>query len=40
MDYISGIEDYSFRLLDNSEVPIKQRELSRIKESYYSYCYK
>ncbi|WP_160686623.1 LytTR family DNA-binding domain-containing protein [Clostridium sp. C2-6-12] len=40
MDYISGIEDYSFRLLDNSEVPIKQREFSNIKESYYSYCYK
>jgi DNA-binding LytR/AlgR family response regulator len=40
MDYISGIEDYSFRLLDNSAVPIKQREFSNIKESYYSYCYK
>lgn len=40
MDYISGIENYCFILLDNSQVPIKQREFSNIKKIYYSYCCK
>lgn len=40
MDYVSGVEDYSFILLDSSKVPIKQREFSNLKKFYYSYCCK
>lgn len=40
MDYILSVEEYSFILQDNSEVPIKQREFSNMKKIYYSYCCK
>lgn len=40
MDYILSVEEYLFILQDNSEVPIKQRDFSNIKKSYYSYCCK
>lgn len=37
MDYISSVEDYSFILTDNTEVPIKQRTFASIKKNYYTY---
>lgn len=37
MDYISSVKEYSFLLIDNGEVPIKQREFSNIKKSFHSY---
>ena len=37
MDHISSVEDYSFILTDNTEVPIKQRTFASIKKSYYTY---
>lgn len=37
MDYIASVEDYSFILTDNTEVPIKQRTFACIKKNYYAY---
>jgi DNA-binding LytR/AlgR family response regulator len=37
MDYISSVGEYLFVLIENSEVPIKQREFSHIKKSYHYY---
>jgi two-component system response regulator LytT len=37
IDYIASVGEFAFILLDNTEVPIKQRDFANIKKIYYTY---
>jgi DNA-binding LytR/AlgR family response regulator len=37
MDYIKSVEKYHFILNDNTIVPIRQKEFSKIRQKYYEY---
>ncbi len=39
MDYVEAVLDESFVMIDDKEVPIRQRDRNSIKKEYYSYLF-
>lgn len=37
MDHILNVEDYSFKLIDDTQIPISQRDASSIKKRFFAY---
>lgn len=37
MDYIMNVENYSFKLIDNTQISISQRDVSNIKKAFFAY---
>jgi DNA-binding LytR/AlgR family response regulator len=37
MDYILNVEDYSFKILDNTKIPVTQRNFATIKKIFFDY---